>query len=219
MPTLCLNPVTPGWPDDPGASGRRLRRFVGVSLLAHGLALFLKFQFWPLLPAQGAATAGLSGYDIQPISVRLAPAGRASENSASLPPPTSPPTSSPASGRSPPRAPGLPAGLMDIRPQPPESTAPRPDAQAMIELGKAEIAADSRRRMLDPMAAPAARPAIAAGPLERATAVRAQAVEPLAGQRVRVTTADGRRYCLQALPEIVTRDLPAPAIAVPTNCP
>lgn len=54
--------------------------------------------------------------------------------------------------------------------------------------------------MLDPMFAPAARQPVAATPLER-------------------TTADGRRHCLQDLPEAATRDIPTPVLAVPMNCP
>ena len=52
-----------------------------------------------------------------------------------------------------------------------------------------------------------------------ATAARAQTVEQLAGQLVRVTTADGRRYCLQGLPEAATRDIPTPVLSIPMNCP
>jgi hypothetical protein len=89
----------------------------------------------------------------------------------------------------------------------------------MIERGKADLDAASRRQMLDPMFAPVARQATAASPLERATVSRTQSVEQLAGQMIRVTSADGRRYCLQALPEVATRDLPTPAVAVPMNCP
>jgi hypothetical protein len=111
------------------------------------------------------------------------------------------------------------AEARETGPLAPEPTAPRPDTQAMIERGKADIEAASRRQMLDPMFAPAARHAVAATPLERATAGRAQRVEQLAGGLVRVTTADGRRYCLQDLPEAATRDIPTPVLAVPMNCP
>jgi len=89
----------------------------------------------------------------------------------------------------------------------------------MIARGKADLDAASRRQMLDPMFAPAVRQAAAASPLERATAGQQQTVEQLAGQLIRVTTADGRRYCLQALPEAATRDIPTAVVAVPMNCP
>lgn len=108
---------------------------------------------------------------------------------------------------------------METSPRPSAQSAPRPDTLAMIERGKADIEAESRRQMLDPMFAPAARHQAAASPLERATAGRTPTVDQLAGQRLRVTTADGRRYCLQALPEVATRDIPTPVLAVPTNCP
>ena len=111
------------------------------------------------------------------------------------------------------------AGARETNLLTPEPTAPRPDTQAMIERGKAEIEAASRRQMLDPMFAPAARPPAAATPLERATAGQGTSVEQLAGGLVRITTAEGRRYCLQGLPEAATRDIPTPVLAVPMNCP
>ncbi len=89
----------------------------------------------------------------------------------------------------------------------------------MIERGKADLDAASRRQMLDPMFAPADRQTTRLSPLERATARPGQTVEQFAGQLTRVTTADGRRYCLQALPEAATRDIPTAVIAVPMNCP
>ena len=89
----------------------------------------------------------------------------------------------------------------------------------MIERGKADIDAASRRQMLDPMFAPAALQAATATPLERATARREQRIERLAGPLIRVTTASGQRYCLQALPEAATRDIPTPVMAVPMACP
>jgi hypothetical protein len=215
MPTLSLNPAIPGWPAESADSGRRLRRLVGVSLLAHGLVLSLKFQFWPFFPPDRAPKEVPLGYSIQPISVLLAPAGLVLENTPSLPTAFRPS----ASGRSLPRPPERPAGPMEASPGPSEQTAPRPDSQAMIERGKADIEADSRQQMLDPMFAPAARHSAAASPLERATAGQTPTVDQLAGQRLRITTADGRRYCLQGLPEAATRDIPTPVTAVPMNCP
>lgn len=89
----------------------------------------------------------------------------------------------------------------------------------MIERGKADLDAASRRQMLDPMFTSPARQAATASPLRQASAGRRQTIEQLACQLIRVTTSDGRRYCLQALPEAATRDRPTPVVAVPMNCP
>jgi hypothetical protein len=206
MPTLSLNPACPGWPAEKTDSGRRLRRFVGVSLLAHGLVLSMHFQFWPFFEGDRS---------IRPLSVQLKSASQVSENA----PGPLPDSRQLAAGRPSQGLAERPAGPMEASPRPPEPTTSRSDTQAMIARGKADIEADSRRQMLDPMFAAAARQPATVTPLERATAARAQTVEQLAGQLVRVTTADGRRYCLQGLPEAATRDIPTPVLSIPMNCP
>lgn len=217
MPTRPLHPACPGWPVDRSGdeSGRRLRRIVALSVLAHGLALGLKFQFWPKFAIDRAPKEVPLGYGTQPISVRLAPPRQPSEATPEAPPEHR----LSATAGQPSRSPARPAAQLEKAATVPEPTAPHIDAQTMIARAKADIAAESRRQMLDSMFAPAARQPTAASPLERAVAPRMQTVEQLAGQRLRVTTADGRRYCLQSLPEAATRDIPTPVIAVPTNCP
>lgn len=206
MPTLSLCPANPGWPAEKTDSGRLLRRFVGVSLLAHGLVLSMQFQFWPFFEGDRS---------IRPLSVQLRPASQGSEH-APGPLPVSQPS---AAGRSSQHLAERPAEPMEASPRPPVQAPSRLDTLAMIARGKADIDADSRRQMLDPMFAAAARQPTTVTPLERATAARAQTVEQLAGQLVRVTTADGRRYCLQGLPEAATRDIPTPVLSIPMNCP
>ena len=89
----------------------------------------------------------------------------------------------------------------------------------MIERGKAEIEAASRRWMLDPMFAPPApyRPPVT--PLERATAKHEARVEMIRDDTLRHTNADGRSYCLQKPPDAATRDGPVPITLVPMYCP
>jgi hypothetical protein len=88
----------------------------------------------------------------------------------------------------------------------------------LVERSKAELNTASRRQMLDPMFAPTARRAPEATPLERATAITGMKIEERGADVMRVTNADGSHYCLQRLPEIATRDIPVPLVAVPMKC-
>ena len=203
MPSLLLSPVFPGWPAESADGG--LRRFVAISLLAHGLALSVHSDFWPLFPVDRS---------IQPISVRLAPVRRPSELA-----PSPQPDPRPSAVSKPSRRPERQAGPSETSAGPPVHTASRPDTLAMIERGKADIDAASRRQMLDPMFAPAVLQAATATPLDQATARRELRIERLDSHLIRVTTASGQRYCLQALPEAATRDIPTPVLAIPMNCP
>lgn len=75
--------------------------------------------------------------------------------------------------------------------------------------------------MLDPMFAPPpapSRPPPTAA-LARALAPDTQRVEQIADGMLRITAANGRQYCLQPIPEVISRGLPQAPSSVPTNCP
>lgn len=199
--------ASPNWPAEPGR-GEPLRRdrvlyFVLLSLLVHALALLLKFDFWPKFPVD----RGRPG-----LSVELPAAGP-------IPPLT--PNQKPSDA-----AQSVPRGPAAIHPSAtpaPENIdmhppAPAIDATDLIERSKAELNAASRRQMLDPMFAPAARQVPAKTPLERATALGETKIEELGPSLFRISRADGSRYCLQRQPEMVTRDIPVPVAAVPIQC-
>jgi len=207
-----LQPLaSPSWPAEP-RGGEHLRRFglhyfVLLSLLVHGLALLLKFDFRPFLPVD----RGTSQLDIL-----LAPA----RHPDIAKPPASPElighphqiTGSKLTRQTPVRA-------AQIDMAPPVQPSPPADARTLIERGKAMLDASSRRQMVDPMFAPPAKKTAVASPIERATAVRSQTIEDLGDKLIRITTGSGRRYCLQGQPEVATRDIPTQVLTVPTNCP
>lgn len=96
-----------------------------------------------------------------------------------------------------------------------------PDAAGLLDAARRQLDSESRRRMLDPMFSP---PEVSArvrrtDAFERALGTGTQRVEQLADGSVRVTSANGRQYCLQPMPEVVARGLPQPPISTPTNCP
>lgn len=97
----------------------------------------------------------------------------------------------------------------------------QPDATLMLNKARQEIATESRRQVLDPMFAPppVAAPLANPGSLTRALAPGTQRIEQLADGMVRVTTGSGRQYCLQVIPEVVSRGLLHTPTRVPTNCP
>lgn len=97
----------------------------------------------------------------------------------------------------------------------------KPDAASLLEQARQQIASENRRQMLDPMFSPppaTGRPS-AAGSLARALAPGALHLEQLTDGMVRVTAANGRQYCLQPTPEIVSRGLPQAPTSLPMNCP
>lgn len=198
-----LSLASPNWPAE-HRSGERLRRFgvqyfVLLSLLVHALTLLLKFDFRPIFPVDRGRLN---------VSVQLPPVGHTpaiplittADNPKHLPTAARPsPLPAPDSVRMPPSPTTI-------------------DTTDLIERSKAELNAASRRQMLDPMFAPAARHQPATTPLERATARTETKIEELGPSLFRVTHANGRRYCLQRLPDIVNRDLPGPLVGVPMNC-
>lgn len=103
-----------------------------------------------------------------------------------------------------------------------ESTAPsRPEAARLVDQARQQIVTESRRQMLDPMFAPPPLANLPTTPsaLARALAPGEQRIERLADGMVRVTASNGRQYCLQAIPKVASRGLPAPPTSVPMNCP
>src|SRR5574343_1367815 len=114
----------------------------------------------------------------------------------------------------------LPAPSTPASPTP-SASLQRPDqgpASGWLEAARAHIRHEGAIHSADPMAAPP-KPHQEASPLARALAPRSRKIEQLAGGVVRVTNANGERYCLQAIPDVVNRDLPHPATSVPMLCP
>jgi hypothetical protein len=207
--------ANPNWPVEP-RGGEHLRRFglpyfVLASVLVHGLALLLKFDFRPFFPVD----RGTSRLDIL-----LAPA---------LHPDVAKPPENPelighphqVTRNNPHRETAVQPARIEMAPSSPQSppSAAEEDAGTLIARGKAMLNTSSRRQMVDPMFAPSAEKYAAASPIERATAIRDQTIEHLGDRLIRVTTAGGQRYCLQGLPEAATRDIPVPVLSVPGNCP
>ena len=206
-----LRLAIPDWPAEK-RGGAHLRRFglpyfVLFSLLAHGLALLLKLEVRPYFPIEvGKAN----------LSVELRPRRQIPFLQPDLPPrvlPKAPAISAARSTNSLPTATTPKPGTIQMR-QPPAGI----DTTDLIARSKAELNAASRRQMLDQMFAPSARHAPQATPLERATAIADTKIEERGAYVMRVTNADGSRYCLQRLPEIATRDIPGPVIGVPMKC-
>lgn len=241
MADYSANPNRPADPRALASPWHRLamQRFLLLSLLVHGLALLLKFDFWPVSPVdrdQQEAPLGGSMLDAQESRSLRVHLQRASARPVVRAPPSADhllaPRQNPASNAD--RSKAFPE---QPRHTPPRTTTSMPEAkikpaqpinaigenaQTLIARGKAMLDTDSRRMMADPMAqtrfaSPAN--AIKPTPLEQATATRAQSIENLDGKLIRVTTASGKRYCLQGLPEVATRDIPSPVLSVPSNCP
>jgi len=207
MPRLLSNP---GWPTEAARGQRSLRRFIVISLLAHALAVAL----WPHFRPFSAVDRNRP-----PLAIHLRPLAPPA-----APAPSSPQDFIPAPGsgephRARPRqaspAPAVTSSIVEIAPP----GARQPDAHEMIERGKAEIDAASRRQMLDPMFSPPAPYRPPATPLERATTKREARVEMIRDDTLRHTNADGRSYCLQKPPDAATRDGPVPITLVPMYCP
>jgi hypothetical protein len=206
-----LRLAIPDWPAEK-RGGAHLRRFglpyfVLFSLLAHGLALLLKLEVRPHFPIKvGKAN----------LSVELRPPRQIPTQQPDLTPRALPKTrvfNSPRSTDNLTTAATPRPGTIEMR-QPPAGI----DTTDLIERSKADLNAASRRQMLDPMFAPSARHAPQATPLERATTIADTKIEERGAYVIRVTNADGSRYCLQRLPEIATRDIPVPLVGVPMKC-
>lgn len=197
MASRSPSPAPLAWPADGGG----LHRFVGVSLLAHGLALGAFFHFWPEFPLDRI---------IRPLTIALRPA-------------VAVPLATPAvrSARAHPTASHPGATATRVAPSPSANLAlpPTIDAAELVARARDEIDTTSRRLTADPMFAPPPPPTAGTTPLARATARPELAVRQIGDGLLRVDTAVGTRYCLQRLPEAATRDIPSPVMAVPMACP
>ncbi len=201
---------SPGWPTEAARGQRSLRRFIVISLLAHALAVALWPQFRPFSAVDR---------NRPPLAIDFRPVAPPAALTPSIPHDLMPAPGSSEAGRTRPRlALPAPAGASSFVEIIPPGT-PQPDAHDMIERGKAEIDATSRRQMLDPMFSPPAPYRPPASPLERATAKREAKVEMIRDDTLRHTNADGRSYCLQKPPDAATRDGPVPITLVPMYCP
>jgi hypothetical protein len=207
MPRYSSNP---GWPTDAARGQRSLRRFVLLSLLAHGMALMLWPHFRPFSTVDRNRL---------PLSIHWRPLAPPAAHQPSIQHDSTPAPGSGEPRHARPRQPASPAVATSSPIQAVPPTARQPDAHDMIERGKAEIDTASRRRMLDPMFAPPAPHRPAATPLERATARPEATTEMIRDDILRHTNADGRSYCLQKPPDAATRDGPVPITLVPMLCP
>lgn len=200
------------------AERRRLGAGLALSLLCHVLIFGLAWRIRPLPPpplakqllvvewrpaVPGARREAASHRDVADIPASPVP-----------PRPVHSPVAKPPSDTHP-----APTGAAYAILRPGGGDRPS-DATALLDSARRHLDAESRRRMLDPMFAPPAppTPAVAPNALARALAPQEQSFDQAAGI-VRVTTANGRQYCLQAMPEAVARGLPLPPTSVPTNCP
>ncbi len=213
--------ASPNWPVEWRLGGSRWRRFglpqfLLLSVLVHGLALLVNPDFQPFFPVDRRTTT---------FSAELKIASQKPAEPGEFAPKRAPQYAQPSSVAR--NVSKLPA-VSHPNPTPPPGniylTQPPPltpvDTGDLLERSKAELNAAGRRQMLDPMFAPSARHAPPPTPLERATATVASEtkIEQRGPDLLRVTHADGRRYCLQRLPEVATRDIPGQVLAVPTNC-
>jgi hypothetical protein len=208
---MLLHLASPNWRVEHGG-GEHLRRFglhyfVLASVLAHGLALLLKFDFQPFFPVdRGTSRLELLLTPARPPDAPRLPASPESINH---------PHQITQSNLN--RETVVRSTQIDMTPtvQPNQPA----DARTLIERGKAMLNTGSRRQMVDPMFSPPAKKPAVASPIERATAIRSQTIEDLGDKLIRITTGSGRRYCLQGQPEVATRDIPTQVLTVPTNCP
>lgn len=213
--------ASPNWPAESRFGGSRWRRFglpqfLLLSVLVHGLALLVNPDFQPFFPVDRSTSK---------ISAELRAVRPIPDSPAEWAPKRAPQNARPSSVAR--NVSNLPAVSHPDPTPPPGSihlTQPPPltpvDTGGLLERSKTELNAAGRRQMLDPMFAPSARHAPPPTPLERATAtvVSETKFEQRGPDLLRVTHADGRRYCLQRLPEVATRDIPGQVLAVPTNC-
>lgn len=210
---MSLTLASPSWPAEGRNSGGRLRRLVLVSLLAHGVVVLIWPGIRPFSPAgesQHALRLELSQPEKPASPVRPPPA---------FPRPTSSPLPRNTGSKGTAPAPAIVEESARISAAPAAAPEASPGTADLLARSKAEINNASRRQMLDPMFAPARQPATKATALARATAQTGQAIEEIGDNLLRVTSANGQRYCLQKLPEIATRDIPGPLLSVPMNCP
>lgn len=213
--------ASPNWPVEWRRGGGRWRRFglpqfLVFSVLVHGLALLVNPDFRPFSPVDRSTSK---------ISAELRAVRPIPDSPAELAPKRAPQYSRPSSVAR--NVSKLPAVSHPAPTPPPDSihlTQHPPlkpvDTGDLLERSKAELNAAGRRQMLDPMFAPSARHAPPPTPLERATTsvVSETKIEQRGPDLLRVTHADGRRYCLQRLPEVATRDIPGQVLAVPMHC-
>jgi len=201
---------SPGWPTEAERGQRSLRRFIVISLLAHALAVAL----WPHFRPFSAVDRNRPS-----LMILLRPLAPPAASEPSIQHDLMPAPGSSEPYRAQPRQaspePTVASSVVEVTPP----GARQPDAHDMIERGKAEIDAASRRRMLDPMFTPPAPYRPPATPLERATAKQEARVEMIRDDTLRHTNADGRSYCLQKPPDAATRDGPVPITLVPMYCP
>lgn len=175
-------------------------------MLAHGLGLLGLAQLWQAGPASVAALPALRASFHAPVpplfpdaSVNASPGTRQAEGGS--------PRSRPQGNKP----------LSAAAPAKQEPT--HMPAVDMAERARAELRDRWRQEWLDPMHAGPAAPSRQSDAFERATSRPAPGVEQLSGRLVRITLADGRRYCLHALPETAQRGGPLAPMAVPMNCP
>jgi hypothetical protein len=184
---MLLRLANQNWPVEP-RGGEHLRRFglhyfVLASVLVHGLALLLKFDFRPFFPVdRGTSRLELLLTPARPPDAPRLPASpesinhphqitQSNLNRETVVQPARIELASPVQQ-------SLPSAVVE-------------DARTLIERGKAMLDASSRRQMVDPMFAPSAHKHAAASSLERATAVRDQTIEQLGDRLIRVTIASG----------------------------